>query len=365
MLSDYLPWVIVSVVVLALVTGGLLYGRARGNPMSPLNLRRGRPGREHLRDPHAPRTPPKQAAVIVNPTKIADLPMVKERIATSCHARGWGDPLFYETTVDDPGHGQARQAVRDGAKVVCSLGGDGTVRSVASALVGTETPLGILPAGTGNLLARNLDMPVVDLDGAVAVALAGRNRRIDVGELVVGTTDEDGAGETASHYFLVMGGIGMDAAIMAGTNEKMKKTVGWPAYLLSGIRHLVSPEFRATITLDADPDFRRRARSVVIGNCGKLVGGLVLMPNAKIDDQLLDVMIASPRGFFGWVPVFTRVATRRRKGHPILDHKVCEEVRVRTDRPLPVQIDGDAIGEFTQIVGIVRPTSLTVRVSQT
>ena len=86
------------------------------------------------------------------------------------------------------------------------------------------------------------------------------------------------------------------------------------------------------------------------------------MPNAKIDDQLLDVVIASPRGFFGWVPVFTRVATRRRAGHAILDHKVCQEVRVRTDRPLPVQIDGDVIGEAAEITATVRPASLTVRV---
>src|SRR5690606_34246184 len=144
------------------------------------------------------------------------------------------------TTVEDPGRGQAEQAVREGAQVVCSLGGDGTVRAVASGLVGTQTALGILPAGTGNLLARNLDLPVDSFDTAVRVALTGRNRRIDVGELLVGDTDAQGepVGERVSHYFLILAGIGLDAAIVGDTSEDLKKRVGWPAYMLSGLKNL-------------------------------------------------------------------------------------------------------------------------------
>ncbi|HYQ34116.1 MAG TPA: diacylglycerol kinase family protein, partial [Lapillicoccus sp.] len=242
-----------------------------------------------------------------------------------------------------------------------------TVRNVASALIGTETALGILPAGTGNLLARNLDLPVA-LEMAVTVALTGRNRRIDVGELVIGAAPMDEApdesGAPVTHQFLVMSGIGMDAQIMAGTNENLKAKVGWPAYMVSGMKHLISPEFRIAVKVDDELEFRRRARMVVIGNCGRLLGGLVLMPNARVDDGQLDTVIASPRGVVGWVPVATRVATRQRKGHSTLDHKVCKEVRVRTDRPVPVQIDGDVIGEASEVSATVRPGCLTVRVSQ-
>ena len=142
-----------------------------------------------------------------------------------------------------------------------------------------------------------------------------------------------------------MAGVGMDAQIMAGTNENLKAKVGWPAYMVSGLKHLVSPEFRIAVKVDDELEFRRRARMVVIGNCGRLLGGLVLMPNARVDDGQLDAVIASPRGVVGWVPVATRVATRQRKGHPTLDHKACKEIRVRTDRPVPVQIDGDVIGD--------------------
>ena len=241
------------------------------------------------------------------------------------------------------------------------------VTGIAGALVGTETALGILPAGTGNLLARNLDLPV-GLETAVTVALTGRNRRIDVGELVIGAAPMDDApdesGDPETHYFLVMAGIGMDAQIMAGTNENLKAKVGWPAYMVSGLKHLVSPEFRISVKVDDELEFRRRARMVVIGNCGRLLGGLVLMPNARVDDGQLDAVIASPRGVVGWVPVATRVATRQRKGHPTLDHKACKEVRVRADRPVPVQIDGVVIGEASEVSATVRPGCLTVRVSQ-
>jgi len=363
---DYLPWIIAGLVVLALIVGGLVLTRVAPAATGTLRRRRPRPPRDHFRSGDETPVPLKRAGVVINPTKFADLAAVRERITATCLVSGWGEPRFYETTIEDPGQGQAAQAVRDGADLVISFGGDGTVRHVASALVGTETALGILPAGTGNLLARNLDLPVT-LEAALLVALTGRNRRIDVGELVLGAApmdeapDESGVPDT--HYFLVMGGIGMDAQIMAGTNENLKAKVGWPAYMVSGMKHLVSPEFRISVKVDDEMEFRRRARMVVIGNCGRLLGGLVLMPNARVDDAQLDAVIASPRGVVGWVPVATRVATRQRKGHPTLDHKVCKEIRVRADRPVPVQIDGDVVGEASEVSATVRPACLTVRVS--
>jgi diacylglycerol kinase family enzyme len=364
-LADYLPWIIAGAVVVVVVLGSILALRRAPGSTARLRRRRSRPSRDQFGS-GSRTTDLKRAAIVINPTKFADLPMIRERITSTCHAAGWGDPLFYETTVADPGTGQARRAVADGASVVCSLGGDGTVRAVACALVGTETPLGILPAGTGNLLARNLDLPVDALDEAVRAALTGRNRRIDVGELVIGELnalgEPVGGGELVTEHFLVMGGMGLDALIMGGTNEVLKQRVGWAAYLVSGVKHLVSPEFRTQLRLDSEPEFKRRARVVVIGNCGRLLGGLVLMPDARVDDGKLDVVIASPRGFVGWAPVIARVLTRRRKGHATLDHKVCREVRVRVDRPLPVQVDGDVVGEATEINASLRPAALTVRV---
>ena len=144
MLKDYLPWIIAGLVVLALVIGGLVLTRVVPE-VAATRRRRPRPPRDHFRNGDEAPAPHTRAGVVVTPTKDADVPAVRDRITAACLANGWGEPLFYETTVEDPGQGQAAQAVRDGADIVCTLGGDGTVRNVASALVGTETALASCP----------------------------------------------------------------------------------------------------------------------------------------------------------------------------------------------------------------------------
>jgi YegS/Rv2252/BmrU family lipid kinase len=298
--------------------------------------------------------------VVVNPTKFDDVAAVERRITRQCRELGWDEPLYLETTLKDTGTGQARQAVEDGVSVVCALGGDGTVRAVAQALVGTDTPMGLLPAGTGNLLARNLDLPVDSLEDALTVALTGQNRRIDVGSMTLDASGEHERPE--KHIFLVMAGLGFDAAIMADAPEKLKAKVGWPAYFVSGARNLRSPGFRVRVKAGEAEEFTRRTRTVVIGNCGRLLGGLILMPDARIDDNQLDMVVISPKGVVGWAGVAVRVASRRLRGHPRVDHHTARDFRVRADRPQEVQVDGDTVGKARAISAEVVPRSLVVRV---
>ena len=353
--------------VLVLLLGWLVAATSGGTANQAVavvrRFGRRRPPREHFRPEGSEKSseaPKRVAAIIVNPTKFEHLEAVRAQVTKGCLAAGWDEPLWAETTAQDPGTGQARQAVKDGATLICPLGGDGTVRAVAVALVGTETPMGLLPGGTGNLLARNLNLPVDNLQDALKVALTGQNKRVDVGRLTVDASGEHERPE--EHVFLIMAGLGFDAAIMAGAPERLKKTVGPLAYTLSGAKNLRGPQFKVRVKVDDEAEFSRRARTVVIGNCGKITGGLVLMPQAQVDDGWLDAVILSPVGVVGWVAVAGRVISRRRKGHERVDHHRLKSVAIRCDSPEAVQIDGDIIGQARALSATVDPLALVVRV---
>ena len=369
-LNDNAGWIAIVAILLVLLLGGAITAassrraRARASQAFQATRRfaRRRPHRQHFRPEGAAVTEdkPRRAAIIINPTKFEDQGAVRRKIAKGCADAGWDTPVFIETTAQDPGEGQARQAVADGATIVCPLGGDGTVRAVASALVGTETPLGLLPGGTGNLLARNLDLPVDDLSEALKVALTGQNKRVDVGRIRI-----DASGEherPLERVFLVMAGLGFDAAIMAGAPEALKARVGWLAYGVAGVRNLRGAQFKIRLKVDDEPEVSRRVRTVVIGNCGKLTGGLVLMPRAEVDDGWLDAVTLSPKGIVGWLAVAARVLTKTRKGHERVDHLRGKELTIRSDRPEEVQLDGDTLGKALALSVKIEPGALVVRV---
>jgi diacylglycerol kinase (ATP) len=278
-----------------------------------------------------------RSAVVVNPIRFDDPALLQEKVTEACAELGWGEPLWLETSIEDPGMGQARAALAAGADVVLACGGDGTIRNVAQVLAGSGTAMGLVPAGTGNLLARNLAMPLDDDTGAIRTALCGQNRPIDVGRVRI----DDGA----EQVFLVMAGMGFDAAIMAGAPPGLKARMGPLAYFISGIRALKGPQIKVGLTMDEQAELHRRVRTVVVGNCGRLLGGLVLMPAAKVDDGLLDTVTNAPRGIIGWLAVTVRVLTRRRGGHPIVEHWQSATITIAAEGPQQAQLDGDPVGE--------------------
>lgn len=290
-------------------------------------------------------------AIVVNPAKVDD--DVRERIAQACRGLGAAEPQWYPTTQDDPGVGQARRALADGATVVCALGGDGTVRAVASVLAGTSVPLGLLPGGTGNLLARNLGLPVDDVEDAVAAALTGVARRIDVGQVVFDSGEPQ--------VFVVMCGVGVDAVTMATTDERLKKVAGWLAYLVAGAKALVAPGFRASVVADGARASSQHCRAVVVGNCGELTAGAALLPDARLDDGQLDVALVAPRGVVGWAAVIASVVTANRRGHAALRRDCGARVEVTLRRPVLGELDGDPVGEVRSMVCEVKPGALLVR----
>lgn len=281
----------------------------------------------------------KRLAVILNPAKVESVADFRVLVEKRARETGWEAPVWHETTVEDTGRSMAEAAAITGADMVIVCGGDGTVRAVCGELGGTGISVGIVPAGTGNLLARNLGIPLY-LAAAVDTALLGQDRAID---LVAVSGDGIGEGE----HLLVMGGMGFDAALMEGANEKVKAKVGWLAYVVSGLRNLHFPAVRFDITIDGGTPTRHRARTVVVGNVGYLQAGIPLLPDASIDDGLVDVVIVHPRRFLSWVPVALRVISKNKRTDETLDRMTGQSVTVRAAHATPRQLDGDAIGAGT------------------
>ena len=328
---------LLGLVVLLLVAGGLVLLRRRDR------------GGEHVLEAEPEDRP--LAAVVVNPVKIDE--SVRGQVVAVCTSLGWAPPLWLLTSPEDPGTGQAELAVERGADVVIACGGDGTVRAVAQSLAGTGVAMGIVPAGTGNLLARTLGLPT-DFSSAMRVALTGDDRAIDVGWL-----SADGAEE---RVFLVMAGTGLDAAIMESTPEALKGRVGPFAYVISGFRAVRGRRARVAIALDDRDALRRSTRMVVVGNTGTLGGGFALMPDATVDDGRLDVVSLAPKGLLGWIAVATRVVTRNHRGSRRIEHWQACRVVVISDVPQPAQVDGDLIGEARELRVRVDAGALVVRV---
>ena len=168
----------------------------------------------------------RRLAVILNPVKVDDPAAFRALVDRRAGELGWSEPVWFETTVEDPGRSMAHAAAVADAELVVVCGGDGTVRTVCAELAGTGIPVGVVPAGTGNLLARNLALPLY-LNAAVEVALNGQDRAIDIVRVA-------GDGLEVDEHFLVMAGMGFDAAIMEGANDQIKAKVGWLAYVVAG-----------------------------------------------------------------------------------------------------------------------------------
>ncbi|MGI8522632.1 MAG: diacylglycerol kinase family protein [Nocardioides sp.] len=273
--------------------------------------------------------------VVINPSKVEDVGQFKSMVAAMANEAGWSDPAWHYTTIEDPGTGMAEAASVAGADLVLVCGGDGTVREVCAELAGTGIPVGVVPAGTGNLLARNLGIPLF-LRSAIDVALNGQDSAIDLVAV-----SGDGFEDT---HFMVMAGMGLDAAIMEGVNEQIKQRVGWFAYVISGLKALMSPVVKLEVSIDGGEFTSHRARTVVIGNVGHLQAGMPLLPDAAIDDGLLDVVLLHPKQFLSWLPLVFRVLAKRPRIDDTIHRLRGQSVVVRASADTPRQLDGDGIG---------------------
>lgn len=313
-----------------------------------------------------------KVAVVFNPMK------AEERdLRNSLHTQlpsAESSLSFHETDADDQGEAAAKRALEVEPDLVIVAGGDGTVRVVAEVLSGTEIPLGIVPAGTGNLLARNLKLPLLTFDSAIRVAMHGDTEIIDLARAKVTTED----GDEREYPFVVMAGVGLDAATMAETDSDLKKRVGWVAYV-GGLMRALKDIHKVNVkrVIDGAEAEEFKANTIMVGNAGMIQGNVRFMPDAQLDDGLLDIAVLNPSGPLSWLTVMHEVASNSspiqrelrklsvlpdRKAIPELQFGQMKRVDLEFDEPIELQVDGDLVGKVVKLSCFVERAALAVRV---
>lgn len=280
--------------------------------------------------------------------------------------------FWFETAVDDPGRGAAASAVERGCGLVIAAGGDGTVRAVAEYLGESGSPmsdLGIVPLGTGNLLARNLGVPLGNPRQAFELALHSPGVSLDLGR--VEFTTADGASEKLG--FVVMVGFGIDAQMIVETDDELKAKAGWLAYVESLGRAASGTEVvEFTLAQDDGEAAQEQAHTLLIANCGSIQGGITLLPDAKPDDGELDLLLLRADGAAAWLDtmrnltwdnglkrLFTRASTA--ESSKSTAHLRARTVQVSLTSPLAFEVDGEDVGEVGAFEVSVLPGALRVR----
>lgn len=348
--------------------------------------------------------------VIYNPSKNFDLNKIKEKTSVIASHAGMEEPVWLATTKEDSGYSMALKAIADKVDLVIAVGGDGTVRAVASGLAGSQIPLGILPLGTANLLARNLELPINDIDDMISIAIMGRNRWMDMGwmKIVEGsympdkipdgailktlhaqqintsagslqsrqnlislkTADELNLIDEEEFAFLIMAGMGFDGDMMADVASNLKNKIGWLAYVLSALKNLSRPRMKANMLIgNRKSPISFKARTVVYGICGKLPGNITLFPNAQIDDGWLEIGIIDVKSkLFGWVSIGIKIIlqgiglkTKIPEVIGKLEILRAHDSQLETDQDYHVQIDGEAIGTARKLKVRLQSQALIVR----
>lgn len=302
---------------------------------------------------------PRRPVVILNP--VADrAPTVRSLVERHADDHGWPPVRWMETTPDDFGPGQARRAIEVGADLVVVAGGDGTVRAVAEQLRGTHVEVGVVPLGTANIFARNLGLSPRHVECAVAVALGGRARALDVGVCRFSTADDPAT--VTEQAFLVVAGMGHDAATVAATSRRLKDRIGWAAYFASGAARLVARPFR--VVVDDGVGRTVRVWSILVGNAGTIPPGIRVFPEARLDDGWLRVLEAHIDRPWHWLPA-AAAGLRGRTGTRWLAHSRVRTVRLLPEVPQPLQLDGDVFGPVVSAQLSVDDRALWVRTPST
>ncbi len=255
----------------------------------------------------------------------------------------------------------AQQAAAQGFDVAVAVGGDGTVNELCNGLAGTETALGVLPAGTANVYAADVGIPIWSplkpealLDAAGIIA-AGERRRVDLGRLHL----QDGS----SRYFLMWCGIGLDAAISQARRPIQPRSLGYASWAVAGL--IVAVDFMGTpATLITDHSTVKKRLLLAVASNGQLYGRIWRMaPQAKMDDGLLDVAVMSGHGWPYTVKHLVGLTFGRHVKDPDFALYRTAKLSISAKNELPVHVDAETVGT-TPVEIDVAPLALKIIVPE-
>ena len=250
---------------------------------------------------------------------LAELRAVLER-------KGVSDPIWYEVPKSKYAPKCVRGALDAGADLLFVWGGDGMVQQCIDAVGEDAAAIAIVPAGTGNLLANNLDI-AKDIETAVEIGLHGARRVIDVGR-INGTR------------FAVMAGTGLDALMIRDANRDLKDRFGRAAYVWTGAKHLRIRPFRARVKVDDVTWFSGETGCILVGNVGKLFGGIEVFDHASPEDGKLDIGVVTARGLTQWTRTLVRTAVGSTERSPFVRTTQAKKIRIKLDRAMAYELDG-------------------------
>jgi YegS/Rv2252/BmrU family lipid kinase len=257
----------------------------------------------------------------------------RSRLAAAVKALGAGGARVDVATTTHPGHAAeiASTRARDYAAVF-ALGGDGTAMEVVGALANSGVPIGVIPGGTGNLVARALEIPLTT-QRATAALLSGDVAEIDLGRLASG------------RRFAFSCGIGVDARMIRDTPPIWKRRLGIVAYAFVAMRaSLKNVSFRVRATVDGDT-IDRDASAVMVVNFGAVLNHLIVLgPGIERDDGKLDLCVFSPRSSWDALGVAWRLLRKDFRPHPAMAYHSGRRFRIECEPPQDAQADGELVG---------------------
>ena len=264
---------------------------------------------------------------------------------------GVDEVIWYEVPKSRKAPAKVRKALKKGADLLFIWGGDGMVQRCADALVGSDSTIAIIPAGTANLLAHYLGIPQ-DIAEAVRIGFDGRRRRLDLGRI-------------NGEHFAVMAGVGFDANMIRDADGGLKNRLGRVAYLWTGLRNLGEPPTKTKIKIDGTTWFEGAATCVLVGNVGTIFGGVEVFDDAHPDDGWLDVGVSTAEGPVQWARALGQVGAGNADRSPFIRTTRAKRISVKLNAAVAYELDGGDRPKTDRIKVKVVPAAVTFCVPPT